>query len=100
MPLRHVVTWKVSGDTDAERERVKAELRDRLLSLPPQIEAIRSYEVGVNNAGAADNFDVVLISEFDDEAGLETYIHHPVHQEVVAFVRANTVGRSGVDFTV
>ncbi|GAB3614553.1 Dabb family protein [Humibacter ginsengisoli] len=97
MPLRHVVTWKVAGDSDEERERVKAEFRDRLESLPPQIDVIRRFEVGLNNAGAADNFDVVLVSEFDDEDALQQYIHHPVHQEVVAFVRANTVGRAGAD---
>ena len=97
MPLRHVVTWKMAGDSEEERGRLKAELRDRLESLPSQIDVIRGFEVGVNNAGADDNFDVVLVSEFDDEDGLQQYIQHPVHQEVVAFVRANTVGRAGVD---
>ena len=98
MTLRHVVTWKVAGETDDERESVKIQFRERLLSLPPQIDVIRSFEVGLNDAGAADNFDVVLISEFDDEDALQQYIQHPVHQEVVRFVRANTVGRSGVDY--
>lgn len=100
MTLRHVVTWKVAGETEQERDAVASELRDRLLSLPPQIDVIRRYEVGVNDAGAADNFDVVLISEFDDEDALSTYVTHPVHQEVVAFVRANTVGRAGIDYTL
>jgi hypothetical protein len=99
MPLRHVVTWKVAGDTEAERERVKGELRDRLLALPSQIEAIRTFEVGLNNVGS-DNFDVLLISEFDDEVGLQIYTEHPVHQEVIAFVRANTVGRAAVDILI
>ncbi|NNC13460.1 Dabb family protein [Planctomonas sp. JC2975] len=98
MTLRHVVTWKVAGDTEQERDAIKSEFRDRLLSLPPQIDVIRSFEVGLNDAGAADNFDVVLVSEFDDEDALQQYIVHPVHQEVVAFVRANTVGRAGVDY--
>jgi hypothetical protein len=96
MPLRHVVTWKVAGDSDAEREQVKAELRDLLLALPAQIEDIRTFEVGLNNIGT-DNFDVVLISDFDDEAGLQRYTRHPVHQKVIAFVRAHTVGRAAVD---
>ena len=100
MTLRHVVTWKVAGDTEEERDRIKAELRGHLLALPPQIDVIRRFEVGVNELGAADNFDVVLISEFDDEDALRTYIEHPVHQEVVTFVRANTVSRSGVDYTL
>ena len=100
MALRHVVMWKVAGDTEQERAAVAAELRDRLLALPSQIDAIRSFDVGVNDAGGADNYDVVLVSEFDDEDALRTYVTHPVHQEVVAFVRANTVGRAGVDHTV
>ena len=100
MTIRHVVSWKVAGDTDEKREQVKAEFRDRLLSLPPQIDVIRSFEVGVGDLGAADDFDVVLISEFDDEDALRAYVEHPVHQEVVAFVRANTVGRAAVDYTI
>jgi hypothetical protein len=100
MTLRHVVMWKVAGDTDEERAAVTAEFRDRLLALPSQIDVIRSFEVGVNDAGGVDNYDVVLVSEFDDEDALQAYITHPVHQEVVAFVRANTVGRAGVDHTI
>lgn len=99
MTLRHIVSWKVAGDTDEERSRVAAELRDRLLALPAQIDVIRAFEVGVNDAGAADNYDVVLVSEFDDENALTSYVQHPVHQEVIAFVRANTIGRAGVDYT-
>ena len=72
MPLRHVVTWKVAADSEEERERLKAEFRDRLLSLPSQIDVIRSFEVGLNNAGAADNFDVVLVSEAEIAAAIRT----------------------------
>ncbi|QDZ16065.1 Dabb family protein [Humibacter ginsenosidimutans] len=100
MTLRHVVAWKVAGDTEEERESLKEEFRDRLVALPSQIDVIRRFEVGLNDAGGADNFDVVLVSEFDDEDALHAYITHPVHQEVVAFVRANTVGRAGVDYTL
>ncbi len=99
MPLRHVVTWKVTGDTDEEREVVKAQIRDRLLALPPQIDLIRRFEVTLTNAGPADDFDVLLDSEFDDEDALRRYNEHPVHQEVVAFVRSHTVGRAAVDHT-
>jgi Predicted NAD/FAD-binding protein len=100
MTLRHIVNWKMNGRDAAERAEQARGLRDRLLALAPVIDEIRSIQVGVNDAGPSDNFDAVLIADFDDEAALGRYQVHPEHQKVVAYVRAVTAGRSCVDFTV
>lgn len=98
MTLRHIVSWKMNGEDAAERAEQAAGLRDRLLALPPIVPEIRSMQVGVNDAGPADNFDVVLIADFDDDDALGRYQVHPEHQKVVAYVRSVTAGRSAVDF--
>jgi hypothetical protein len=97
--LRHIVMWKVAGDTKEARDAVRAELRARLEALPAQLEMIRRFEIGVNDLGA-DNYDVVLVSEFDDADALTRYVQHPIHQKVVGYVRENTVGRAAVDYTL
>lgn len=98
MPLRHIVSWRVAEGSD--RAQLAGEIRDRLLTLPGQVPEIRSYEVGVNDAGAADNFDVVLVAEFDDEDALGRYATNPVHQAVAVFIKSVVDGRSAVDYHV
>ncbi|HWU48102.1 MAG TPA: Dabb family protein [Humibacter sp.] len=100
MTLRHIVSWKMNGSDAAERAEQARTLRTRLLALEPVIDVIRSMQVGVNDAGPSDNFDVVLVADFDDEDALARYQVHPEHQKVGTFVRSVTAGRSCVDFTL
>jgi hypothetical protein len=80
--FRHVVllTW-VETATAAERQAVV----DGLDALPAAIPEIRSYRVGVD-AGLAPggNSDLVVVADFDDQAGYVVYRDHPVHQDVIA----------------
>lgn len=100
MTIRHVVSWKLNGVDAAERAEQARELRTRLYALKPIIDDISSMQVGLNDAGAPDNFDAVLIADFDDEVALGRYQVHPEHQKVIAYVRSVSAGRSAVDFTV
>ena len=80
--FRHVVllTWNETA-TDAERQAVV----DGLNALPAVIPEIRSYEVGVDAGLAPEgNSDLVVVADFDDEAGYVVYRDHPVHQDVIA----------------
>jgi uncharacterized protein with GYD domain len=80
--FRHVVllTWNDTA-TAAERQAVV----DGLTALPAAIPEIRSYQVGVD-AGLAPvgNSDLVVVADFDDQAGYMAYRDHPVHQDVIA----------------
>jgi hypothetical protein len=80
--FRHVVllTWNETA-TAAERQAVV----DGLLTLPRAIPEIRSYQVGVDaGLAAAGNSDLVVVADFDDQAGYAVYRDHPVHQDVIA----------------
>ena len=100
MTVRHVVTWRLA-ETDP---KVKAEQVERvragLESLPAVVADIRSLQVGVNGVGADDNWDVVLIADYDDEEGLRRYVEHPEHQKVAAYIRSVVSERAGIDFVV
>ena len=99
MTIRHVVAWKIASTDEDERAVQAATVKARLESLPAIIPEIRAFEVGLNSVEGND-FDVVLISEFADEAALERYVQHPDHQEVAAYIRSVVGGRASVDFEV
>lgn len=99
MTIRHVVAWKIASMDAAEHAEHAATVKSKLESLPAVIPEIQAFEVGAN-ALAGDNFDLVLISDFADEAALQRYIEHPVHQDVAAYIRSVVGGRAAVDFEV
>ena len=100
MTLRHVVSWKMAAEDPAERAEHAAGIASRLEALVGVVPQIRTLSAGVNVAYPDANWDVVLVADFDDLAGLEAYQVHPAHQEVVAYVRSVVGGRSAVDFEV
>ena len=99
MTIRHVVAWKIASTDETERAEQAATVKSRLESLPAVIPEIQTFEVGLNVL-EGDNFDVVLISDFADEAALQRYIEHPVHQEVAAYIRSVVGGRAAIDVEV
>ncbi|SEB10575.1 Dabb family protein [Leifsonia sp. 21MFCrub1.1] len=99
MTIRHVVSWKLATTDGTERAEQAAEIKRGLESLPPVIPQLRSLEVGVS-AVPGDDFDVVLISDFDDLDGLRAYVEHPAHVEVAAYIRSVVGARAAVDFEV
>ena len=99
MTIRHVVSWKLATLDPEERAQHAAGIKLGLESLPAVIPQIRFLQVGVN-ALAPDNFDVVLISDFETPDDLQAYVDHPAHQEVAAFIRSVVAGRAAVDYEV
>lgn len=99
--LRHVVMWRVKESAlGLDRPSLIAEFRRRLEALPALIPAIRGFEVGVNQIPAETASDLALVSSFDDLAGLQAYLDHPAHQELVAFVRQVVSDRRVADYEV
>src|SRR5690242_5070749 len=100
MTVRHVVTWKLAETDPATKADQVERVRAGLESLPAVVSDIRSLEVGVNAVGPDDNWDVVLIADYDDEEGLRRYVEHPEHQKVAAYIRSVVSQRAGVDFVL
>ena len=99
MTIRHVVSWKLATTDEEERAQHAAGIKLGLESLPAVIPQIKFLQVGVN-ALAGDNFDVVLISDYDDADGLRAYVDHPAHLEVASYIRSVVAGRAAVDYEV
>ena len=90
--IRHIVMWKFRPGTEAEQAQFLEGLRG-LQGVIPQL--LRS-EVAVNVG--ADNYDAVLVSEFESLEALEAYKNDPRHKAVSALCRSIREDRVAVDY--
>lgn len=100
MTVRHIVTWKLSGDTIADRDAQAAAIIAVLEPLVGRIPGLRSLNVHRNTLNHEDNWDLTLLSEHDDAAALAAYAVHPDHVAAGAVVKQHAVSRACVDFEV
>lgn len=97
--IRHVVSWKLAAEDAATREADAAAIAGALASLPSVIPEILELHVGRNVAPYEDNFDLVLIADYESLEALEAYQVHPEHKRVaVEVIRPRVAARSNVDF--
>ncbi|MBR7095701.1 MAG: Dabb family protein [Clostridia bacterium] len=100
--IRHVVMFKflpeADGRTKTENVAMTAE---RLRALPATIPEILHSEVHIGAPEAADtNCDLLLISDFESFETLASYLCHPDHKAIGAFMRPLRESRAAVDFTL
>ena len=90
--IRHIVMWKFRPGTDTEQEQFLNGLRN-LQGVIPQL--LRS-EVAVNVG--EDNYDAVLVSEFESLEALDAYKNDPRHKAVSALCKSIREDRVAVDY--
>ena len=100
MVLRHIVSWRLSGETRERRDAQADEIIAALSPLSETVPSVRTLAVHRNELFDGDNYDVTLVADFDDAEGLAAYASHPAHLEAGAVVKAHAVGRVATDFTV
>lgn len=98
MTVRHIVTWKLSGETVADREAQAAEIVAVLEPLNGRIAGLQSLRLYRNTLNHESNWDLTLESVHDDAEALAAYAVHPEHLAAVEVVKQRTVGRACVDF--
>lgn len=92
--IRHIAMWKFRPGTEAEQERFLEGLRG-LQGVIPQLRASQ-----VARSVGADNYDAVLVSEFDSLEDLETYKQDPRHVAVSALCKSIRTDRVAVDYEI
>ncbi|HEV7185607.1 MAG TPA: Dabb family protein [Leifsonia sp.] len=100
MTIRHVVSWKLATTDASERAEQADAIRRGLEGLPAFIPELLALEVGVNALSPEANYDVVLISDFEDEDAIKRYLVHPEHEKVASYIKSVVDERSAVDFVV
>jgi hypothetical protein len=75
----------------------RIEAASRLRAMDGQIPDLLSVEVLLDSLGRSGAYDLVLRSTHTDERGLVAYLEHPVHQELLAWLRPRLAQRAVVD---
>ncbi|HCE58136.1 MAG TPA: stress responsive protein [Prolixibacteraceae bacterium] len=96
--INHVVAFKLKEFQPEEKTAVRNELKALLEGLKEKITELRFLEVGINHEVESKNYDLVLISHFENLEDLKSYQVHPEHQKVVKRVLETTEARAAVDF--
>ncbi|MFC6235469.1 Dabb family protein [Leucobacter soli] len=100
MTLRHIVTWKLSGESRETRDAQAAEIVAALAPLARTVPSVRALSVHRNELFDGENWDVTLIADFDDAEGLAAYAVHPEHVAAGTVIKGHAVGRVATDFTL
>ena len=95
--VKHIVTFKLTG-TASERRQVAEMFAAALLTLPGQIDVLKSIEVGINE-NPAEDWDVVLTAVVPTMADVETYAKHPAHVAAAALLAGHKADRACVDYS-
>ena len=72
--LRHVAMFRFKKDITDEQKRAA---RDRTQALLGVVPSLRAMTVGLDIRRNPNNWDMVLVADFDDKAGLEAYFAFP-----------------------
>jgi hypothetical protein len=93
--------WQFADAAEGRtREENCRHIKGLLEALPAKIPFIRRLEVGVNEFPQAMSSDMVLVTEFDSKADLDSYAVHPDHVRVSEYVAKVRTARSVVDYTL
>lgn len=95
--IRHVVAWKLRTEDPAERAAQAAKVSADLGALREVVPSIVDLSIGPDVVGGG-NWDVALVADFADRAGLDAYQTHPDHQAVAGYIRSVVSDRIAVDF--
>lgn len=94
--VKHIVAFKLTG-TEAERREVALKFKEALMTLPKEIEVLRSMEVGINE-NPNETWDVVLTAVVDKMSDVEVYAKHPAHVAAAGLLAGHKGDRACVDY--
>lgn len=97
-PVKHIVMWNLSGDTEQERTTNIQKLKSAFEEIRSEIPGLRLLEIGVDFSKVDYACDVVLYSEFDSVEALEGYASHPAHLRVREELGTVRIARHQVDY--
>ncbi len=98
--IKHVVMFKFLEEAEGRTKQENLEIIKRMLeNLVGVVPTLKSATVKINSEKAnQDNYDLVLISEYDDWEGLQAYNTHPEHVKVGQAIKNLRESRACVDF--
>lgn len=97
--IKHIVMWKVRGETAEERIAAQNRIKVAFEGLRGQIPGLRHVEVGLDVSNVDYACDAVLVAEFESDAALNSYAQHPEHLRIRTQLEGLRIARHQVDYT-
>lgn len=99
--VKHIILWQLKDElSDAEKAKVKQEIREGLEGLVGKVPGLIDVHVYINGL-ASSNADICLDTTLTDEEALKGYAVHPDHLAVAnGKVRPNTKLRVCMDYEI
>lgn len=100
--IRHVCMFKFKEEAQGRSKAENVAITKNMLDLlPEKIEYILSSQTYVGDScQKSDNYDLILISDFDSLETLEKYKIHPDHVAVGDFMRPVRISRTCIDYRI
>jgi len=92
--VKHIVFFKLPDNSEANKQAVK----DRIMSMQGKLAFVKHLEMGINFSPEERAFDIALISDFETKEDLQTYATHPIHLEVIHFIKSLDAVSKVVDY--
>jgi hypothetical protein len=96
--IRHVVQFRLLATDPAQRAQDAEGIRERLTALLGVVPGLRGLDVHRDLGLIDTHWDVILVSDHDDNAALEGYQAHPAHRDASAWISTVVTDRAVVDF--
>ena len=93
--ITHIVFIALKPENKAENA---LEAKRRIEAMMGKVESLRFIEVGINFTNKERAMDLALTARFDDREGLEAYAVHPIHLEVIDFIKSVAEYTKVVDY--
>ena len=98
--IKHIVMMRLKEVGATEKQEQLQHIKSKLEALIGKVPSLKAMEVGLNFSDRATAFDLVLVSLFDDDAGLEAYRIHPAHVEVLDYLKGKLETTAVTDYHV
>ena len=98
--IKHIVMWNIKGETSVAKAAAIDKLKRGFDELRRLVPGIVHMEVGVDSSRVSYACDVVLYSEFENQAALEAYALHPEHLRLKKELADSRIARHQVDYEV
>lgn len=92
--FHHVVLIRLKDATP----ELRTEVQGKLLGMRGQIEPLKSIEVGVDVIHSERSYDIALLTAFESLSDMQAYQVHPLHQEVLTYLKLVSNSSISVDF--
>jgi hypothetical protein len=98
----HIVFWRLRNDAEngQSAEDNAREMKRMFEALRGKLPGLQRLDLGVDISRAADSADVALYTEFTDNAAYEHYYAHPLHVDIMGFMKGVRNERRVVDYEV